>query len=229
MFKVIDRPDPANDAQMAEFILRNAMMDSEDFLKEIEKEDKITGPIDTALLKKYIKHARRSCFPTLSDEAKERIKEFYLELRGQYSKEDAVVSILARNLDALVRLSEAYAKMALRKIVIKEDVDEIIILFKKYLKDTGYDKETGKFDVDMILVGQSRSKINKLTKLMDRLKEIFEENDWKALEKNNIIQILGLDENLDKEFIKNAIEEAIKEGTLYEPKPDTIKFTRKQD
>ena len=65
--------------------------------------------------------------------------------------------------------------------------------------------------------------------LMDRLKEIFEENNWKALEKKNVIQILELEENIDKEFIKNFIKEAINEGTLYEPKPKYIKFTRTPD
>ncbi|MHA1762642.1 MAG: minichromosome maintenance protein MCM, partial [Promethearchaeota archaeon] len=149
IFKVIDRPDPAKDAQMAEFILKNA---TEERREEsgIDDGEKYIAPIDSELLKKYIKHARRTCNPILSEEAKERIKEFYLELRGQYDSEDGVVSILARNLDALIRMSEAHAKMALRDKVLKDDVEEIIKLFKRYLKDTGYDKETGKFDIDMI-------------------------------------------------------------------------------
>ena len=229
IFKVVDRPDPANDAQMAEFILNNATKVSEEDYRDVGTAESILAPISGDLLKKYIKHARRNHFPILSIEAKEKIKEFYLELRGRYDSEDAVVSILARNLEALVRLSEAHAKMALRDTVLKEDVEEIIKLFKRYLKDTGYDKETGKIDVDILITGQSRSKINRLTRLMDRLKEIFEENKWKALEKKNVIQILELEESLDKDFIKNAIKEAINEGTLYEPKPKYIKFTSRPD
>ena len=229
IFKVIDRPDPANDAQMAEFILNNAMLVSEGDFENIDKDKLNLAPISGDILKKYIKHARRNCFPVLSEEAKERIKDFYLELRGKYDSDDAVVSILARNLDALVRLSEAYAKMALRNKVVKEDVEEILKLFKRYLRDTGYDKETGKFDVDILTLGQPRSKMNKLARFMDKLKEIFEENNWKALEKKNVIQIIELDENLDKEFIKNAIKEAINDGTLYEPMLNYIKFTSRPD
>ncbi|MGB5912937.1 MAG: hypothetical protein WBH31_17235, partial [Promethearchaeia archaeon] len=157
------------------------------------------------------------------------IKEFYLDLRGQYESEDAIVSILARNLDALVRLSEAYAKMALRSKVLKEDVDEVIKLFKRYLKDTGYDETTGKIDMDRILVGQSRSSINKLDKLLNRLKEIFEENNWKSMEKKAIIQILDVEEDLDEKWIKDALEELIKEGTLYEPRNNFIKFINKEE
>ncbi len=225
IFIVVDRPNPADDAQMAEFILKNSMMKSEENLEENYTS---IAPISRDLLKKYIKHARRTCNPILTDEAKERIKEFYLELRGQYDSEDAIISILARNLDALVRLSEAYAKMALRDKVLKEDVEAIIKIFKRYLKDTGYDETTGKIDMDRIFVGQSRSNLNKLESLMNRLKEILEENNWKALEKSNVIQILELEESLDKKFIESALEELLKEGTIYEPKSNQIKFTNKE-
>jgi len=222
IFVVVDKPNAADDAQMAEFILKNSMTRPEDIPEEI---DDSLAPISRDLLKKYIKHARRTYQPVLSDEAKERIKEFYLELRGQYDSEDAIISILARNLDALVRLGEAYAKMALRNKVLKEDVEEIIKLFKRYLKDTGYDETSGKIDMDRIFVGQSRSNLNRLETLMNRLKEIFEENSWRALEKSNVIQILELEESLDKRFIESALEELIKEGTLYEPRSNQLKFT----
>jgi replicative DNA helicase Mcm len=225
IFVVVDRPNPSEDAQMAEFILKNAMVKPEDNFDDITES---IAPISKKLLKKYIKHAKRTCHPVLTDEAKEIIKEFYLELRSQYDSEDAIISILARNLDALVRLSEAYAKMALRDKVIKEDVEEIIILFKRYLKDTGYDEISGKIDMDRIFVGQSRSNLNRLESLMNKLKEVYEENGWRPLERTNVVQILDLEEKLDKKFIENAIEELIKEGTLYEPKSGFIKFTNKE-
>ncbi|MBA7549343.1 hypothetical protein ES705_41823 [subsurface metagenome] len=225
IFVVVDRPNPSEDAQMAEFILKNSMIKPEENFEDINES---LAPIPGELLKKYIKYARRTCYPILTDEAKERIKSFYLDLRNQYESEDAIISILARNLDALVRLSEAHTKMALRDKVNKEDVEEIIKLFKRYLKDTGYDEISGKIDMDRIFVGQSRSSLNRLESLMNRLKEIFEENSWRSLEKNSMIQILELEENLDKKFIENALEELIKEGTLYEPRNNFLKFTNKE-
>ncbi|MHA2007713.1 MAG: LAGLIDADG family homing endonuclease [Promethearchaeota archaeon] len=224
IFVVVDRPDKSEDAQMAEFILKNSMIKPEE---NFEDDSSSIAPIPRELLKKYIKHARRTCKPILTNEAKERIKDFYLELRNQYESEDAIISILARNLDALVRLSEAYAKMALRDNVSREDVEEIIKLFKRFLKDTGYDETSGKIDMDRIFVGQSRSNLNRLESLMNRLKEICEGNNWRALEKSSVIQILEVEENLDKKFIENALEELTKEGTLYEPKNGFIKFTNK--
>ncbi|MBD3193744.1 MAG: hypothetical protein GF317_01720 [Candidatus Lokiarchaeota archaeon] len=227
IFVVVDRPNRAEDAQMAEFILQSAMSNADQPADDEDK--KKVAPISGELLKKYIKHAKRTCKPILTNDAKEKIKEFYLELRSDYDSEDAIVSILARNLDALVRLSEAHAKMALRKDVLKDDVDEIIKIFKRYLKDTGYDETTGKIDMDRIFVGQSRSKLNKLDTLLNRLKEIFEENAWKMLERKNIIQILDLEESLDEDFIKNALNDLTSEGTLYEPRVGYLKFTNKDE
>ncbi|TFF98308.1 MAG: minichromosome maintenance protein MCM [Promethearchaeota archaeon] len=229
IFVVIDRPNQRKDAQVAEFILKNAMSDFDHDSEEVEEEEEEIGaPISHELLKKYIKYAKKNCRPFLTNEAKEKIKTFYLELRGEYESEDAIISILARNLDALVRLSEAHAKMALRDKVEISDVDEIIKLFKRYLKDTGYDEKTGKIDMDRVLAGESRTTLNKIDAVLARLKEIFEENEWKLLEKKGVIQILDLElEKVEKDFIKDAIDELVQEGTLYEPKPGHIKFTSK--
>ncbi len=226
IFVVVDRPDKADDAQLAEFILQNSMGKPEE---DFDENSSSAPPISGDLLKKYIRHAKRTCFPTLSEEAKEEIKEFYLELRGESDNEEAIVSILARNLDALVRMSEAYAKMALRDTVTKQDVEEIIKLFKRFLQDTGYDTETGKIDMDRLFIGESRSKINKLEKLLNRLKELFEENNWKELEISDVIGTLELEEGLDSKFIRDALEELLRDGTLYEPKSNHIKFTPRRE
>ena len=223
IFVVVDRPNKAEDAQMAEFILQNAMTNSES--ENFDDNEEKFAPISGKLLKKYIKHAKRTCKPTLTNEAKKHIKDFYLELRGEYNSEDAIVSILARNLDALVRLSEAHTKMALREKVLKEDVIEIIKLFKRYLRDTGYDETTGKIDMDRIFAGESRSKLNKLDKLLTRLKEIFEDNERRMLERKGVVQILDLEEGLEEDYINKAIDDLITQGILYEPKSGYLKFT----
>ncbi|MGV9206002.1 MAG: LAGLIDADG family homing endonuclease [Promethearchaeia archaeon] len=226
IFVVKDKPNRSYDAQLAEFILKNAMGK---FGEEEDEEERKESPIQHDLLKKYIKHAKRTCKPILTHDAKERIKEYYLDLRGQSDSEEAIISILARNLDALIRMSEAYAKMALREKVLEDDVKEVIKLFDRFLKDTGYDETTGKIDVDRIVAGESRSKLNKLETLLDRMKEMFAEHNWQELEKHDLIQTLDLEEGLDKKFISEALENLIRDGDLYEPKPGFIKFTRRQN
>jgi len=221
IFIVTDEPDKAKDAQLAEFILEQA---TGDFTQISQNVDEPLIPIKQDLLKKYIHYARNNCFPVLTQEAKNKIKEYYLDLRGKYDAEQAIVSILARNLEALIRLSESYAKMALRDKVLVEDVEEIIKIFNRYLRDVGYDESTGKFDIDRIFTGQTRSKINKITKILDRIKNIINENDGNAVELENVIEILEMEEDLDREFIEETIDQAVKEGTLYKPRNKYIKF-----
>jgi len=221
IFIVVDEPDKAKDAQLAEFILEQA---TGDFTKISQNADEPLIPINHDLLKKYIHYARNNCFPVLTQEAKDKIKEYYLDLRGKYDAEQAIVSILARNLEALIRLSESYTKMALRDKVLIEDVEEIIKIFNRYLRDVGYDESTGKFDIDRIFTGQTRSRINKITKILDRIKNMINENDGNAVEIENVIEILEMEEDLDREFIEETIDQAVKEGTLYKPRNKNIKF-----
>ncbi len=86
---------------------------------------------------------------------------------------------------------------------------------------------TGSIDMSKILVGKSRSSISKLDRLISRLNEIFEENGGEALEKKNIIQILDLEDGLDEKWVRNALGELVKDGTLYEPKENMIKWPDK--
>jgi hypothetical protein len=48
------------------------------------------------------------------------------------------------------------------------------------------------------------------------------------LERKSVIQILELEESFDKDFIEKALNEFIKDGTMYEPKVNYIKFTSKE-
>ena len=60
---------------------------------------------------------------------------------------------------------------------------------------------------------------------MNHLYEIFEVNEGRALLRSNIVEILNLEENLNKKTIDIVIDELIKERILFEPQPDYIKIT----
>lgn len=55
--------------------------------------------------------------PKLTREAAELIREFYIKMRSSTPEGSTAVPIVARTLDGMVRMSEAYAKMALRDFV----------------------------------------------------------------------------------------------------------------
>ena len=81
-------------------------------------------------LSAYISYARENVQPVLSDAAARHLVESYVEMRklGQGSK---TITATPRQLESLIRLSEALAKMKLSKTVEIPDVDEAVRLKTK--------------------------------------------------------------------------------------------------
>lgn len=90
-------------------------------------------PIDT--LRRYVAYCRARCAPTLSAAAAERLSSNFIALRAQLLRAEAAagarssVPITVRQLEAVVRMAEALAKLALRPAVEEAHVDEAIRLF----------------------------------------------------------------------------------------------------
>ncbi len=72
------------------------------------------------------------------------------------------IPITARQLEALVRLSEANAKMRLSDKVTKVDAQKAVALEHYCMKLIAFDEETGQFDVDRIATDMPSSKRNKI-------------------------------------------------------------------
>jgi len=225
IFVVKDVISEQDDINTADIVLQLSLDEGEG--KPLSAEP----PISIPLLKKYIRYARRTCNPMLTKEASESIKKFYLTLRTSDKGDGAVITILARQLEALVRLSTAHAKMALRRKVIKEDVDAIIELFSKFIKDVGYDDATGKIDMDRLFVGAARSTTKKDDTLKDALQRFFEDTNYKESKRTAIISAIETtsEGSFTKSFIEKNIDKLIESGFLYEPKNGFLKLTIKED
>ena len=141
-------PDETKDEKLATHIL------------EAHRSPDIHEPeVPTEFLKKYIAYARQNVSPKLSHSALEEIKSFYLKMRGGSGGEEGIraVPISARQLEALVRLAEASAKLRLSDEVSREDARRGIELLEYSLSQIGLDKETGQIDIDRIATGISAS------------------------------------------------------------------------
>ncbi|RVW43691.1 DNA replication licensing factor MCM5 [Vitis vinifera] len=86
-------------------------------------------------LKRYIQYCRTECHPRLSDSASTMLQNNYVKIRQDMRKqanetgEAAAIPITVRQLEAIVRLSEALAKMRLSHVATEENVLEAIRLF----------------------------------------------------------------------------------------------------
>ncbi len=113
------------------------------------------APFSPDLLKKYIAYARRHVRPVLSNEALRTLEDFYVRVRKQGEEPDAPVPITARQLEALVRLSEAAAKARLSPVVSVEDAARAIRIVEGFLKRVS--TSDGKLDIDLVSTGVSHS------------------------------------------------------------------------
>jgi replicative DNA helicase Mcm len=173
--------------------------------------------IDKDLLKKYISYAKQRYNPVLTDEAIVAMKEFYVGLRNMPQIGDGPskpIPIGARQLEAMVRLSEAHARMRLSDTVDVRDAIAAINLTRSYLMQVGYDKETKTFDVDRI-TGTGASERNKIHVVQDVLEEL-EKRMGKLIPLEELTK--ALDGRLKASEVDEAVGKLLKAGDLFRPK-----------
>lgn len=153
------------------FIMRDKLESEEDkklsaHILELNKKD--VELIDNELLKKYIAYAR-NLSPKLTEDTMKCLQEFYLEMRkaGGDNDGDSPVAITARQLESLIRISEAHAKIKLKSEVDIEDAQAAIMIMKKSLSEIGIDPETGKIDIDTIMSGTPKTERDKANIILD--------------------------------------------------------------
>ncbi len=106
------------------------------------------------MLKRYIAFCRARCAPRLSAEAAGVLQDYYVNIRASVRQRElegapAAVPITVRQLEAIIRISEALAKMSLSNTATDQHVTEAIRLFNI----STYDAVTsGELQSDRILV-----------------------------------------------------------------------------
>ena len=115
----------------------------------------VNDPIPAVLLRKYLAFVRQTVTPRLSSEAAKVLKTFYLSLRDHYGDDDSI-PITMRQLESLVRLSQARARLERREVVTVADAQDIVDLMKESLYEVLSD-EMGYVDFQRTS-GMSKSK-----------------------------------------------------------------------
>lgn len=103
------------------------------------EKDKDFAPLAGQLLRKYISYAREHVFPRMSEAAAEILRNFYLRLRDRSTSADAT-PITARQLESLVRLAEARARVDLREEVTADDAQDVVAIMTESLYDKYVDE-----------------------------------------------------------------------------------------
>lgn len=131
-----------------------------------------TDPIPHQLLRKYVGYARQYVHPKLSTEAAQALQDFYLELRKQ-SQRMSSSPITTRQLESLIRLTEARARLELREEATKEDAEDIIEIMKHSMLGT-YSDEFGNLDFERSQHGSGMSNRSTAKRFISALNSIAE-------------------------------------------------------
>lgn len=221
IFPIKDVLDEEKDRKLAKYMLAS----HRDAALKRKPEAEEYNTVKADFLRKYIAYARKRVKPVLSQEAAAKIEDYYAELRKQ-SESQKAVAITPRQIEGLVRLSEASAKVRLSPHAELEDAERAIRLTEYVLRQIAFDRSTGKIDIDIISTGQPRSRAEQYYDIVGIIRDITKKSETTT--KDEIIaeaRRLGISETTAHRFI----DEMLKKGDLYEPKPGHLKFVQRQE
>jgi replicative DNA helicase Mcm len=212
IFVLRDVPEKTKDAHMTEHILdlhRTGITP-------------IEPPIQADLFRKYVSYSKK-LKPALTQEALEILKGFYLLMRSASETEGTPVAITARQLESLVRISEARARAALRNTVRAEDAERAIQIMKTSLEQVGIDISSHKFDIDIIMTGKPKSLRDKLSVILGLISSM--EKETGMVDKDRLMERLQGEYDILSGEAERLISQMLKEGTLFAPRDGYLKKT----
>ncbi|HJJ26793.1 MAG TPA: minichromosome maintenance protein MCM [Methanocorpusculum sp.] len=183
----------------------------------------VSAEIEAELLRKYLAYAKRTCFPIITEEAKNTLVEYYRKLRSvAYESSDKPVPVTARQLEALVRLAEASARVRLADEVSMEDAARVIKIVDACLRQVAYDPKSGNLDIDKIASSTTKAGRTLRRDLKAAIKELADPDGRGAKIDDVYRQLTGM--NYTKEEIERTIDHMRASGEVLLPKNSTIKL-----
>jgi len=205
-----DEPRPDLDRSIAQHVLQ---MHSAP--KRISK-----APFDMDFLRKIVIYARKYLDPKIEDkEVMKAIEDFFVEWR-KIVAQGAPLPITVRQLESIIRLAKANARMRLSDRVTVEDANRAISLIKTSLSEAGIDTEANVVDIDLIMTGIPKSQREKRQKIMDIIGQLEEQYGGAA--PINKVKEVAASEGISDKFVDWTIEEEKKRGYLFSPTPETV-------
>jgi len=205
VYVIRDLPEKDKDSKIASHIL--------EIHKDVQKSSQ--GAINIDLFSKYLAFAKQIVEPELTREAINIIRDYYMTMRNVDS--DSMITVTPRQLEGLVRLATARARLLLKERVEQEDAERALFLVQRMLETAGVDVNTGKVDLG-VLHGKPFSEISKLKLFMEIFLSISgeEKND---VEENVFIGELVKTGKFNDSDARSYIKKAMNDGQIYERKP----------
>jgi replicative DNA helicase Mcm len=204
IFIVRDLPEKEKDNLIASHIL------------EIHKDSEHAAKpaIEIDLYSKYLSYAKQ-LEPQLTQEAVDLIRNYYMDMRKVES--EGMITVTPRQLEGLVRLATARARLLLKDKVEADDATRAIYLVEQMLRTAGVDVNTGKMDVG-VLYGKPQSETSKSKTFMDVFKGLSGSDNNDVEEKALLDELVKTGKFTDEGDARKYFEKAKREGQIYERK-----------
>lgn len=204
IFVIRDIPTKEHDKQIAKHIIE---------LHTPQGTDR-RSIIDIDILTKYLAYAKNAK-PVLTKEAEDMILDYYLDMR--YVDSEEMITVTPRQLEGIIRLSTARARLLMKDKVEEKDAERAIFLIQSMLQEAGVDVNTGKVDLG-VLQGKPRSEVSKMQLFMDVLKSL--EGDSKIpVEEKTFVEELEKTGKFAEDDARNYIQRMLREASIYESRP----------
>ena len=138
---------------------------------------------------------------------------------GQYGS-NSTIPISLRQLEGLVRMSEAFAKLKLSDSVSTNDTKRAIDLMQSCLADIATDAETGKIDIHKLEIDMSTSQKNQLFAVKNIILKL--EDDFGNLVPYEEILKKSSDQGINEFSLEGVLKKLKQVGDAYEPKPGFV-------
>ncbi|MDE1728712.1 MAG: minichromosome maintenance protein MCM [Thaumarchaeota archaeon] len=204
IFVVRDIPSKERDTRIARHILN---------LHRVSGTD-TKSLIDVDILTKYLSFAKRFD-PNLTPEAEDLILNYYMTMRNVES--EGMITVTPRQLEGLVRLATARARLLMKTQVDGEDAERAIFLMQSMLQDAGVDVNTGKVDLG-VLQGRPHSEVSKMQLFMDVMKSL-EGDEKRPVEEKAFVKELIKTDKFTEDEARKYIKKLQRESAIYESKP----------
>uniref|UniRef100_A0A8C4ITR6 DNA replication licensing factor MCM4 n=1 Tax=Dicentrarchus labrax TaxID=13489 RepID=A0A8C4ITR6_DICLA len=164
IFLMLDPQDEAYDRRLAHHLVSLYYQSEEQMEEEF---------LDMAVLRDYIAYARTYINPRLSEEASQALIEAYVDMR-KIGSGRGMVSAYPRQLESLIRLAEAHAKVRFSEKVETIDVEEAKRLHREALKQSATDPRTGFVDIAILTTGMSATARKRKEEAAQALKKLIQ-------------------------------------------------------
>lgn len=151
VYLVLDRIDEQADRRLARHLVGM-------YLEDVPDNASKTEVLPVEFLTAYISYARSNIHPKITEPAQKALVDAYVAMRAlgaDIRSQERRITATTRQLESMIRLAEAHAKMRLSEEVTADDVNEAVRLIKSALKQAATDARTGLIDMSLLTEGTS--------------------------------------------------------------------------